>query len=46
MVNKGLELAVLSRGLAEDLKDALVGLRWSVFKEWLQSNRSDLLVAR
>jgi len=32
VVNKSLELGVLSRDLAENLKSALVGFRWSILK--------------
>ena len=35
VVNEALELGVLSRNLDEDLKSALIGPRWFIFKAWL-----------
>jgi len=45
VVNETLELGVLSKALVEDLKSALVGLRWFNFKAWLQLNMHVLLWA-
>lgn len=45
VINDALELDVLSRNLAEDLKSALVGLQWYIFEAWLQHNKSSLLQA-
>ncbi|KAJ8432297.1 hypothetical protein Cgig2_019226 [Carnegiea gigantea] len=45
VVNDALERDVLSRDLVEDLKLALVGLRWCTFVAWLQRNKNSLLRA-
>ncbi|KAJ8436067.1 hypothetical protein Cgig2_000363 [Carnegiea gigantea] len=46
VVNEALELGVLSKDLAEDLKSALVGLQCFIFEAWLHLNRNSLLWAR
>ncbi|KAJ8434513.1 LOW QUALITY PROTEIN: hypothetical protein Cgig2_030136 [Carnegiea gigantea] len=45
VVNDALELDVLSRDLADDLKSALITLRWYIFEARLQHNKSSLLRA-
>ncbi|KAJ8421328.1 hypothetical protein Cgig2_012820 [Carnegiea gigantea] len=46
VVNEALELDVLGRDLAEQLKSTVEGLRWYVCEAWLQLNKHALLWAQ
>ncbi|KAJ8422375.1 hypothetical protein Cgig2_006445 [Carnegiea gigantea] len=43
VLNGAMELDVVSRFLASDLKATLEGLRWTPFESWVHVNRYDLL---
>ncbi|KAJ8424442.1 hypothetical protein Cgig2_003900 [Carnegiea gigantea] len=46
VVNDVVELSVVSRDVAGDLKSTLKGLRWTTFESWLSVNKRALLEAQ
>jgi len=43
LLNDAVELGIVNRFMAIDLKATLEGLRWTSFESWLKANRRGLL---